>query len=315
MRKIKNDRIQNSLIFAPMEGLTDKNFREVAATLYPEWDYFSTEFLRLPSVGVLKERHIIDHIGLEIYKNREFIEKTIFQILCSAKKSSNLKSNIKVISDISIHWLDLNIGCPSKRVNSHYGGAYFLADLKALQKTVNIIRSNFNGTFSVKMRVGISDDSHFIPILNILKNEGVDLITVHARTRDQAYKGNANWRWIEDATSSISIPIIGNGDVNTVSQIDEMFKMNCSSVMIGRGALKSPWLASMYKKQSEQNVQIDRSKRVVKFFHFIINKLKVAGVSNEMILKRVKAYAFYMMREDKEILKSKNLNQFTKGVT
>ena len=92
------------------------------------------------------------------------------------------------------------------------------------------------------------DDKTFIDCIKLFEDEGVEAITIHGRTRDQLYKGLANWSYIEQAVKTTSLPIIGNGDLWTTSDIKNIFEQTgCHSVMLGRGALKTPWMSKILK--------------------------------------------------------------------
>lgn len=244
-----------SLIFAPMEGITDQGHRLAIAKLYPEWDYYYTDFLRASGSGKFPTRTIIDHIGKSVLEDPELMEKTVFQILATA--NSRTIELVEQISELNVKKIDLNLGCPSKTVNSHGGGSYLLDNPEQLKKVVGEIRNHFVGTFTVKMRIGYRDDQLFERNLKTLEDLGVESITLHARTRDQLYKGIADWDYIAKAVKLCQVPIIGNGDIWNVEDIDRVYeKTGCHGVMCARGALKTPWLARLYKRSQEVSVAL-----------------------------------------------------------
>jgi tRNA-dihydrouridine synthase len=100
------------------------------------------------------------------------------------------------------------------------------------------------------MRIGYKDDNTFLDCIKLFEDEGVQAITIHARTRDQLYKGIADWSYIKQAVQATSLPIIGNGDIWTISDVKNIFEMTgCHSIMLGRGALKTPWMAKILKNK------------------------------------------------------------------
>ncbi|MDC1174609.1 tRNA-dihydrouridine synthase, partial [Bacteriovoracaceae bacterium] len=134
---------EGSLLFAPMEGITDEPYRLALNEAFPEWDHYYTDFLRIPSVGMYQNSKISDHFGENIFKNNALKKKTSFQILTSHRAQT--KEHIEKIKALGFDYLDLNLGCPSKKVNGHKGGAYLLSDLPALKEILMIIRENFKG--------------------------------------------------------------------------------------------------------------------------------------------------------------------------
>ena len=259
---------RHSLLFAPMEGITDEPYRLAVMNAFPEWDVFSTDFLRVPTEGSFSKKFILEHFGKTVYLNSDLRNKTAFQILANEK--GNIPLICQQIDDLGFKHLDLNLGCPSKRVNQHLGGAYLLSDLPALQKIVITIRSNFPHHFTVKMRIGFKDDSNFLDCIKLFEHEGVNAITIHGRTRDQLYKGVADWKYIRMAAKATSVPIIGNGDIWSVSDIQNIFDYtNCHSIMLGRGPQLLGW--PLYPKQKKiiitmNYLRLEKKNSILLFF-------------------------------------------------
>lgn len=285
----------HSLIFAPMEGITDEAYRIAIMKAFPEWDYLYCDFLRVPTVGRIHERMLLEHYGPQIYANSNWRKKNAFQILTSPR--SQTETVVEMIESLQIRHLDLNLGCPSKKVNAHLGGAYLLSDHESLKKILKSIRSRFSGTFTVKMRVGYRHDLNFSESLKLIADEGVDAITLHGRTRDELYKGVANWNYIKRAVAEVNIPLIGNGDVWKVEDIEDIFKLTqCHSVMFGRSALKTPWLAKLYKEYIEEDANIDetfllyeRKKYLEIYFEALLHEYRNFNYKDDLILKRFKS--------------------------
>jgi tRNA-dihydrouridine synthase len=288
---------EKSLLFAPMEGITDEAYRIALLKTFPEWDQFFTDFLRVPTVGKISEKMVLDHYGPRIYQNSDWRKKNSFQILTTPKAQT--LAVVEILESLKIHHLDLNLGCPSKKVNAHLGGAYLLSDHKSLREILKTIRANFSGKFTVKMRIGFRDDKNFLDSLKLIEDEGVEAITLHARTREQLYKGVADWNYIKEATSHVNVPLIGNGDVWIVEDIEKMFHdTKCHSIMFGRSALKTPWLAKIYKEHIEDGAHIDetfllfeRKKYLDEYFYALLKEFKEVGWSDDLILKRFKSFS------------------------
>lgn len=288
---------KQSLFFAPMEGITDEPYRLALQKVYPEWDYFSTDFLRVPNHGHFTEKKLIQHFGETAYASDIHREKTSYQILTTLKAKTS--ETIQKISGLGFKHLDLNVGCPSKTVNGNFGGAFLLTDPEQLKLLVREIRQYFPDLFTVKMRLGYHDTNNFVELLKILEGEGVEAITIHGRTRDQLYKGRADWSYIKQAVETVNIPIVGNGDVWTVDDVENIFEeTKCHAVMCGRGALKTPWLAQLYKKYHNKRGQLnetyllmERSKFVEEYFDILEVEYRKSHFPEENILKRFKAFS------------------------
>lgn len=273
-----------SLIFAPMESITDEAFRKTILKLYPEWDYLATDFLRVPSAGKYPNKFIVKHFGKDLSEIPWVADKTMFQILTSHRAFTI--EMVKQIEDLQYPWLDLNIGCPSNTVCKNRGGSFLLTDLDSLQVLVRTIRANFSGRFTAKIRIGYHDTNRFEDSIKMLNDEGVEMITVHARTRDDMYKAPARWSFIEKAVKISQVPIIGNGDVWETDDINRMLKdTGCHGVMVARGALKAPWMAKDYKTGFESN----RVERIKEFFSEYKAQLEAEGISERGLIKQSKS--------------------------
>ncbi|MCT4641362.1 MAG: tRNA-dihydrouridine synthase family protein [Bacteriovoracaceae bacterium] len=282
---------EKSLLFAPMEGVTDSYYRKTVQDLFKKWDFIATDFLRIPSVGLFPQKQFLHHIGTDIY-NTSYMDKTIFQILASER--SLLEEHLLLLKQLEINWLDLNLGCPSKTVCKNKGGSYLLSDLKILKKILKTIRSSHKSTFTAKIRVGFEDDSMFEDILKLIEDEGVDAITIHARTRAQLYKGIANWDYVKQAVKISNIPIIGNGDIWTTKDIDNYFDYTqAHSVMIARGALKTPWLADLYYNNEEDTIEL-RIDHMKKYYSSLYEKMQLIHKDEKIRIKRLKAVSRYI---------------------
>lgn len=292
---------ERSLLFAPMEGVTDEPYRIAIERAFPEWDYLCTDFLRVPTVGHCSKERLISHYGSKVLNNSALRAKTGFQILTSYRAQT--EDTVKKLNEIEeITHLDLNLGCPSKKVNAHKGGAYLLSEMKELREIIKIVRENYKKTFTVKIRIGYKNTDQFYDSLKLFEDEGVDAITVHGRTRDELYRGVANWDYIKKASKAVSIPIIGNGDVWTLQDIDRMFnECECDSIMLGRGALKTPWLATLYDQYRDKLDEVDdellleeRKKYLQNYFDELEREYKKVKSKPVNVLNRFKSFSRYL---------------------
>lgn len=309
---------RGSLLFAPMEGVTDEGYRRTILALYPEWDQLSTDFLRVPTVGRPHEKMVLEHFGHRAYADEKVRRKTTYQILTSERAETEVMGQL--IESLGFGHLDLNLGCPSKKVNSHRGGSWLLSDHQALIKVIQKVRRNFNHTFTVKIRLGYESSDNFEERLRIFEGEGVDGIIIHGRTRYQLYQGVADWSYIKRAVEISKVPIIGNGDVWNIADVDRMFnECGVYAVMIGRGALKTPWLASYYRSgsrhlyENEEYVIQDRAPQIQLYFETLLREFRREGREDANILKRFKSFSRYLFEdfENPEALRSRFLRSET----
>jgi len=143
--------------------------------------------------------------------------------------------------------IDLNFGCPAPQVNRHRGGAVLLAEPTLLHDIARAVARAIGGRvpFTAKMRLGIRDPSLATEAAHALAEGGAELLVVHARTRDEAYRPPAHWAWVARIASVVKIPVIANGEIWTVADYQRCrSESGLADVMLGRGALADPFLAA-----------------------------------------------------------------------
>ena len=285
-----------------MEGVTDNPYRRTIQRLYPEWDQLSTDFLRVPTGSLPSRKVVLEHFGSSSYQNEKVKRKTTYQILTSERAQTS--DMAQMIDDLGFEHLDLNLGCPSKKVNSHRGGSWLLSNHDSLIHVIREVRKSFHKTFTVKIRLGYQSTDHFEERLKIFEDEGVDAIIIHGRTRDQGYQGRADWSYIKRATEVVNVPIIGNGDLWSIQDIERMFdECGVYAVMLGRGALKTPWLASYYHSKSkhlyenEEYLSRDRAPQIQLYFETLLSEFRKEGREDYNTLKRFKSFSRYLFED------------------
>jgi tRNA-dihydrouridine synthase len=292
---------KGSLLFAPMEGVTDETYRLSIQELYPEWDYYHTDFLRVPTQGFYQFSSYQEHLGHRVLEDPSAIAKTGYQILTTARAQT--EHSVESIAKLPITHLDLNLGCPSKKVNAHKGGAYLLEDLVELKRILRLIRERFPHHFSVKIRIGYKNTDNFEQLLDTINESNVNSLIIHGRTREQLYKGKADWSFIKKAVERMDIPVIGNGDIWSPEDIEAMFDITgCYAVMMGRGALKTPWLASLYKEFgtniNEATLLEERRGRIPDYFNTLETNYREYTLATEnFILGRFKSFSRYLFED------------------
>jgi len=150
----------------------------------------------------------------------------------------------RVIAGLGADIIDINMGCPAKKVTSGYSGSALMKDLDHALTLIEATVDAVDVPVTLKMRLGWDETSLNAPDLaRRAEAAGVQLLTVHGRTRQQFYKGTANWRAIRAVKAAVSIPVVANGDCTSFETADDMLKQSgADAVMVGRGAYGRPWM-------------------------------------------------------------------------
>ena len=150
----------------------------------------------------------------------------------------------RIVEETGFDLVDLNLGCPAKRVVGSNGGSGLLRDLPRIQEIFKAVRKAVTIPFTVKFRMGWNDaDIVCIELARMAESEGLNAVALHARTREQGYSGQARWEWIAQVKQAVRIPVIGNGDIQTPEAAVAMVaETGCDAVMIGRAAPANPWI-------------------------------------------------------------------------
>lgn len=240
-------------VLAPLDGITSSPFRRVCKKLGA--DVVFSEMIAAEAVYYKSKKTI------EMMQFHEEERPIIIQIFgndlekmaCSAKW---IEENIKPDG------IDINMGCPAKKVVSGGRGSALLQDFDLALKVAEAVRNATKLPLSVKMRLGW-DEFNIHEFVQELEKIGVDAITIHGRTKIQGFKGEPDWKAIGEIKKLVSIPVIGNGNVVNVGDSKKIIETSgCDGVMVGRGALGNPWIfKSMkagkdYKPSWEETVEI-----------------------------------------------------------
>ena len=224
------------LFLAPMEDVSDPPFRLLCKRFGADMLY--TEFI---SSGGLIHNAPNSLKKLDIYEEERPIGIQIFggdvhQVDEAARMVDNVQPDI----------IDINFGCPVKKVVRKDGGAGILRDIPKMQEITEVVLRVASRPVTVKTRLGWNEQSiKILEVARMLEDTGIHAITVHARTRAQMYKGTAQWPWLRRIKEEgvRDIPLIGNGDATSPEKIKSMFEeTGVDAVMIGRGAIGNPWI-------------------------------------------------------------------------
>jgi tRNA-dihydrouridine synthase len=148
------------------------------------------------------------------------------------------------VEDLGFDLVDLNLGCPAKKIVKCNGGSGLLRDLPLIRQIFEAVRAAVKIPFTVKFRAGWNDDEIVcVELARMAESCGLGAVALHARTREQGYSGNARWEWIASVKQAVKIPVIGNGDIRSPEDACAIVaRTGCDAVMIGRMAPANPWI-------------------------------------------------------------------------
>jgi tRNA-dihydrouridine synthase B len=158
--------------------------------------------------------------------------------------AETLAEAARIVEQTGFDLIDLNLGCPAKRVVGCNGGSGLLRDLPKIGEIFRAVRKAVTIPFTVKFRMGWNDKQIVcVELARMAEAEGLNAVALHARTREQGYSGQAQWQWIAAVKQAVGIPVIGNGDITTPEAAVAMVaETGCDAVMIGRAAPANPWI-------------------------------------------------------------------------
>lgn len=231
---IGNVSLDNRVFLSPMAGVTDLPFRLICkqkgcGMLYTEM--INAKALCYNDENTKKMTKIEDEehpIAIQIFGSEPEYMGRAAEILNSHPNEI----------------LDINMGCPAPKVIKNGDGSALMKNPKLAEEVMRAVVENSKKPVTLKVRKGWDDNSvNAVEIAKIAEQAGISAVAIHGRTRDQYYSGKADWDIIKEIKESISIPVIGNGDVFEIDDaINMLEKTNCDAIMIGRGAQGNPWI-------------------------------------------------------------------------
>jgi len=233
---IGNVTVSPATVLAPMAGVTDTVFRRFIRNL-GGCGLIMTEFTSAD--GVLRKKDQKAKRYLHFYEDEHPISAQLFgsdpQVMAEAAR---------MVEGLGFDLVDLNLGCPAKKVVKCNGGSGLLRDLPAIGKIFEAVRAAVTIPFTVKFRAGWNDEEIVcVELARMAESCGLAAVALHARTREMGYSGQARWEWIAAIKDAVKIPVIGNGDIRSPEDACAMVtQTGCDAVMIGRTAPSNPWI-------------------------------------------------------------------------
>ena len=297
---IGNVRIAPATVLAPMAGVTDTVFRrfiknasqftasasttdvtEETSNQQSGCGLIMTEFTSAD--GLSRMREVKRKRYLTYYDDEHPISAQLF-----GSNPVTLADSARIVQDAGFDLVDLNLGCPAKRVVACNGGSGLLRDLPLIETIFKAIRSAVTIPFTVKFRMGWND-KHIVcvDLAKMAEDCGLNAVALHARTREDGYTGQARWEYIAAVKDAVGIPVIGNGDIRTPEDAAAMVDVtHCDAVMIGRAAPSNPWIfrqIAQYTASKEatgigtydQPTDHDRYRMIRDYFGMLVHEIEI----------------------------------------
>ena len=193
--------------------------------------------------------------------------------------AETLAEAARIVQDTGFDTVDLNLGCPAKRVVGCNGGSGLLRDLPKIAEIFRAVRKAVTIPFTVKFRMGWNEKQIVcVELARMAEAEGLAAVALHARTREQGYSGQAQWQWIAAIKRAVRIPVIGNGDIRTPEDAAAMVaETGCDAVMIGRAAPANPWIFRQIAQYTatgtyEKPTVEDRYRMIRAYFQMLLDE-------------------------------------------
>ncbi len=271
--------VYGDLILSPMDGFSDLPFRLLCRELGSAMSY--TEFVNVHAITEERPNYSTHNIALRKLKYDPCERPIAFQIY--GHDEDRLVRAALEMERLQPDIIDINMGCYVKDIAERGAGSGMLRDPAKIARVFARLTSVSRLPVTGKIRLGWDDTSrNHVEVARILEDNGASLIAVHGRTREQGYRGQADWDAIAEVKQAVRIPVIGNGDVRTVADIERIkSQTGCDGVMIGRGAIGNPWIFSRQDRD-----QVTMAEKIALMRRHLALNLDFYGESLGLVLFR-----------------------------
>jgi tRNA-dihydrouridine synthase B len=233
--KIRDIEINPPLILSPMAGVTDISFRRLLK--------------RRGGIGLTVSEFIsveglTRHNPKSKRQMRFFEEERPFAVQIFGGQPERMRMAAEMAEEVGANILDINCGCPAPKVVKHGGGSGLLRDHARLEAILKEIKKAITIPLTIKIRAGYFDHTiNAVETARLAESCGAEHIALHGRTKEQGYKGLANWDLVRQVKEAVNVPVSGSGDVVTIEGAFQRWReTNCDGILIGRGAMANPWI-------------------------------------------------------------------------
>ncbi len=285
------------LQLAPMEGVGDRTFRKAIASI-GGFDEAVCAFLRVP-----RNAHV--QSLARRYESKEIIPIPLAAQIMGSDHLLMAAMAQELVQRGALR-IDVNCGCPSNIVTSRGAGSSLLKDPSLLFKVVNAVAKSVAIPVTIKMRSGYEDTSLFFENLSAAQESGVQYITLHPRTKAEGYDSSAKWDLIAQAKAFLKIPLVGNGDINTVEDALNMLRMTgCDGLMIGRGIVMNPFLFHQIRSHFSGFLFQPKWEELVCYFRMYISELP-ADMPRKLRVNKVKQLMGFYCKNCDSLMQKRN---------
>lgn len=240
--------IEGSVFLSPMAGISDSPYRLLCRQMGAGFSF--TEFVSAEALRAGSRR------ALDLLRFVPAERPVVFQIF--GHREESILEAARIARELEPDVLDLNMGCSCSRVANKGGGAGLLLDLRKAGRMIEALRTTLDIPVTAKIRIGWDDRTlNYLDTARMLHDAGAQMISVHGRTKQQAYTGRAAWEPIGEIKARVSVPVLGNGDVRSYAEaMARKQEFGLDGVLIGRGAIGNPWVFSAESEQTRAPVDI-----------------------------------------------------------
>ena len=265
---MKNLGFNSHVFLAPMAGITDKPMRRLVAE-YGKGVIVS----EMAAVNALQWRNPKTYRLIDV---RDEPYPVVVQLV--GGDPDLFSEAVKMVEDLGAYSIDINMGCPVKKIVNNQSGSYLMKDINLARQIIEKAVKNTRLKISVKFRAGW-DKQHInaVEFAKMCENCGASYITIHGRTRSEFYSGTADWNIIKEVKENIKIPVVGNGDIVTPQQAKQKIEESgVDGIMIARGVLGSPWIISQTHNYLENQIEphqpsiFEIKQALLKHLHYLI---------------------------------------------
>ena len=255
MLNIGNLQVNSNFLLAPMSGVTDYPYREIVKKFKP---------------GLVFSEMIASRALLaQNSKTMKMIKKTnnyLSAVQIAGCDPEVMIEASKICEDNGADIIDINMGCPVKKVVNGYAGSALMKDEILATKILESVANSVKVPVTLKMRKGWDDNSLNAPkIAKIAENSGIKMITIHGRTRCQMYKGKSDWKFVKNVKSNVKIPVLVNGDITNKENLKQALKdSKADGAMIGRGSYGRPWIfQELFSNKEKFKINNNLKKQII----------------------------------------------------